>query len=199
MTRTRSSTILLSGFLVFGVSVAALAPSAADALEFCDMYATKAVIQIEYAVAIRCNFTGPRWSPDKEMHRKWCLGLNGDQTLPNSENEAREAEIADCTVWCRNYRRQASYAAYENIILKCGYTGPRWSQDDDMHLKWCLFEGTQALANAETAARSAALADCRANAAIVPKPPKGAGDMFKQTEPPPKSVPKPPPGFNPNK
>jgi hypothetical protein len=192
MTRPSNFGNVIAGLIVFGVFFAALAPSAAGALEFCDMYATEAVNQIDTAVMKRCNFTGPRWSPDKEMHRKWCVGLNGDQMLPNSETEARRVAIEDCSVWCRKYGHQASAAATEMFSLKCGYTGPRWSQDDDMHLKWCLFEGTQALANAETAARSAALADCRANAAIVPKPPKGAGDMFKQIEPPTKSVPKPP-------
>jgi hypothetical protein len=195
MTRLNSIGNVIAGLIVLGVSVAALAPSAADALEFCDMYATKAVNQIDTAVMKRCNFTGPRWSPDKEMHRKWCLALNGDQTLPNSENEARDAEIEDCTVWCRNYGRQASYAAYENFrVLKCGYTGPRWSQDYEMHQNWCLFEGTQALANAENEARRVALKDCRVKALerVVPKPPEGAGDSLKEMNPPPKSVPKPP-------
>jgi hypothetical protein len=162
--------------------------------KFCDGYANAAVSQVDGAVKARYGFTGARWSADKELHRKWCLGLNGDQTFPYSEYHARGAEIDDCFAWCRNYGNQASAAASENYELKCGYAGPRWEIDDEEHAIWCQFTGTRAHANAETAARTAALKDCRAKAVerIVPNSPKGARDMLKEIEPPPKSVPKPP-------
>jgi hypothetical protein len=150
--------------------------------KFCAGYANAAVSQVDRAVKARCGFTGARWTADKELHRKWCLGLNGDQTFPYSEYHARDAEIEDCFAWCSNYGNLAVAAAGENQQLRCDYTGPRWSPEKDDHSIWCQFTGTQAHANAETAARTAALKDCRAKAVerIVPNSPKGARDILKE-------------------
>jgi hypothetical protein len=128
--------------------------------EFCDFYANSVMLDVDRNVRSRCGFSGARWSPDREMHRKWCLGLNGNQALPCTEHQARSVALDDCSAWCRKYSAQAYGAAVKNDDLNCGFTGPRWSVEMDDHIRWCQFVGTHAQADAETAARSAALADC---------------------------------------
>ena len=128
--------------------------------EFCEIYANSVMNDVDFNVRGRCGFSGARWSPDREMHRKWCLGLNGNQALPCTEHQARSVAIDDCRVWCRKYMVQAADAADKNGELHCGFMGPRWSNERADHGSWCQFVATHAQADAETAARSAALADC---------------------------------------
>jgi hypothetical protein len=56
--------------------------------EFCEIYANSVMNDVDFNVRGRCGFSGARWSPDREMHRKWCLGLNGNQALPCTEHRA---------------------------------------------------------------------------------------------------------------
>ena len=128
---------------------------------FCENYAKGAIYYAQQAVNDRCGFTGPRWTTDKEAHRKWCLSLNGNQKPANDEQEARRTGIVNCVAGCSEYARDAESAAGEAEWLGCGFTGPRWSDNDDDHYVWCVHGNQGANAKAETAAREAQLAQCR--------------------------------------
>jgi hypothetical protein len=39
---------------------------------------------------------------------------------------------------CRSYAGGAVASANANINMKCGFTGDKWGQNFDGHLKWCL-------------------------------------------------------------
>jgi hypothetical protein len=63
---------------------------------FCKGYASKTILQTGAAQNQSCGFTGPRWDNTSEGHFNWCMRLNGDQTLPNSEIAARIQGMKDC-------------------------------------------------------------------------------------------------------
>ena len=128
--------------------------------EFCDNYASSVMSDVDNNQRSRCGFSGARWSPDQEMHRKWCLGLNNKQNLPCTEHEARRVALEGCYAWCRRYGVTAEDQADKAGALHCGFTGPRWENERSPHIQWCQAVATHAQADAETAARSAAIADC---------------------------------------
>ena len=143
--------------------------------EFCEHYADAAVYDAQDAVSHHCGFSGPRWTTDKEAHRKWCLSLNGNQKPANDEQEARRTGTKNCVAGCSEYAFEAESAAVEARSLGCGITGPRWSESDDDHYVWCV-QGNQGNAKAETAAREAELEKCRqAHQCVVIGPDEQAG------------------------
>lgn len=91
--------------------------------------------------------------------------------------------------FCTRYAGHALSTASLNQDLPCGHTGPRWSTDRNQHLSWCLgnFQaaGSDATrqvaardsADAEDAARIAAILECRATleAAAAAQPAGGGG------------------------
>lgn len=59
---------------------------------------------------------------------------------------------------CSAYAGAGVAQQQQNVALKCGFTGGRWSNDDIGHFKWCMGAGPDR-ASAETNARSNALAN----------------------------------------
>ena len=68
---------------------------------FCVDYAKTATVAACENVDRKCGNDGPRWSADVVAHLNWCLSLNGDQSLPNVETEARQNGLAACAVKLR--------------------------------------------------------------------------------------------------
>jgi hypothetical protein len=101
--------------------------------------------------------------------------------------------------FCKDYASKAVAAAKVSVQLSCeGNEGPRWSDNFNDHLDWCMaLNGDQGPPNTETAARASALQSCREQIArrgeIVQKPNIPTGDLTKPVTPPP-SEPLPPGG-----
>jgi len=57
----------------------------------CAAYAQQAVAQVREGVARRCDFTGPRWSGDYNVHFNWCL--NVPQEATDGETQARSNDL----------------------------------------------------------------------------------------------------------
>lgn len=62
-------------------------------------------------------------------------------------------------IFCAAYAQTAVAQQNKNVAKGCGFTGARWMNNAGLHYGWCL-GATIAQANAETAARKAALATC---------------------------------------
>ena len=131
--------------------------------EWCNGYGNSAISQVDSATKANCGFSGPRWTPDKEAHRRWCLSLNGNQTPAYNEYEARWAGLRQCTQFCQDYANKAIQQVQLALDLKCGFTGARWVDETEDHLIWCQYKGGKPYANGETAAREAALQGCKQN------------------------------------
>ena len=43
-----------------------------EASSNCDSYAKLTLQQVKRAIALRCGYSGPRWSLDVSRHRAWC-------------------------------------------------------------------------------------------------------------------------------
>lgn len=113
--------------------------------------------------------------------------------------------------FCQDYATNAVTAAKENVQLRCGNTGPRWTINFNEHVDWCKsLEDQEGPPNAEAAARASALQTCRADVrareeavqkpgvpigdivkpvdpldklGVVKKPGEGIGDILKETKP----------------
>lgn len=66
------------------------------ATHFCEKYATAAVSAALRNRELGCGGDGGRWTTDFNAHLNWCLGLGGDQTVPNAEGAARDEALAQC-------------------------------------------------------------------------------------------------------
>ena len=90
--------------------------------------------------------------------------------------------------FCRDYATKAVRAAKENVQLRCGNVGPRWSANFKDHDDWCRsIEDQEKPQNAEEAARASALQTCRtdvrAREEAVQKPGVPIGDIVKPVDP----------------
>jgi hypothetical protein len=71
-------------------------------------------------------------------------------------------EQSDFVVFCQDYASRAVAAVAESTQLGCGKSGDRWIPDYLPHANWCIsLNGDRTLPNAETAARSQELYECR--------------------------------------
>lgn len=101
----------------------------------CNVYVTEALEQVASAARLGCGISGPRWSSDPNVHRRWCYGANEESV--EHERWFRSGFLQTCTR-CMNYARAAVAAAQENAQLGCGYAGPRWVTDLRAHYNWCM-------------------------------------------------------------
>jgi hypothetical protein len=67
-----------------------------SALLYCERYAQEAVDAAAVNIANRCGGTGGRWTTDADRHVDWCMGQNGDRTVPDAEAAARAKALNDC-------------------------------------------------------------------------------------------------------
>jgi hypothetical protein len=63
--RTLAAVMVVGGIVVAQAGVAA-------ANSNCDSYAKLTLQQVKRAIALRCGYSGPRWSLDVSRHRAWC-------------------------------------------------------------------------------------------------------------------------------
>jgi hypothetical protein len=71
--------------------VSAISPEA-----FCASYSDRAVASANENIALNCGGTGGRWTTDRARHVNWCMGLNGDRTVPQAEAAARAEVLSAC-------------------------------------------------------------------------------------------------------
>lgn len=81
---------------VSGGALRAGGPSAVTPQAFCAAYAEEAVSSAKENEALNCGGAGGRWTTDRARHETWCLGLNGDRTVPNAEAAARAQALLEC-------------------------------------------------------------------------------------------------------
>ena len=100
---------------------------------FCGKYANNADKAVKLAKQLKCGFQGLRWGKGTSGHLAWCLIV--DETLAQSEADARASELQDCT--CHWYADQTMVQIASNIANKCGFTGLRWLEDKQAYFDWC--------------------------------------------------------------
>lgn len=81
----------LSGAAISAKNVPMLSPEI-----YCASYADKAVAAAQENMSLNCGGVGGRWTPDRQRHVDWCMGLNGDSTAPTAEAAARDSALAAC-------------------------------------------------------------------------------------------------------
>ena len=135
--------------LAVGVLMAPIAALAADE-NFCDDYASQALIAALQNRDKPCGFEGPRWAPDYDVHFNWCVQV--PQGAAQGERQARKSEIQSCLrlaatgredshgklKFCREYANLAIISASQNEALQCGLVGPRWGTSYRRHVAWCM-------------------------------------------------------------
>lgn len=84
------------------------------------------------------------------------LPLQAELRVPALNEITREQERQTS---CKNYGDGAVEQHQLNLRYACGYTGARWNNDSAGQAKWCLSVPDR-ISNAESAARSEALAEC---------------------------------------
>lgn len=62
----------------------------------CEWYAEKATAQAAMSAAHDCPFTGPRWTPDRSAHYRWCVLAAAPLATLESEIKTRKALLAEC-------------------------------------------------------------------------------------------------------
>lgn len=153
-----------------------LAPAASFAADenFCDEYASQAMVSATQNKAKQCGYNGPRWGFDYDTHYDWCLQVPEGAAM--AERLARKQEIQACfqngggggnpnkgkVLFCKDYAHQAVIAASQNETLQCGYSGGRWGFSYKVHFQWCMQVPKQN-AMSERMGRKQELADCQDN------------------------------------
>jgi hypothetical protein len=122
----------------------------------CVGYANRAVDAQRYNLGRDCRYSGDRWSEDYGAHFRWCTSvpLGGSQ----AEDAARNAERDKCAS-CVTYAADATTAQRRNLQEQCGFSGDRWSEDDNGHFHWCV-GAPQYVVDRERWARSSLLDQC---------------------------------------
>jgi hypothetical protein len=62
----------------------------------CEWYAEHATAQAAMNAAHQCQFTGPRWTPDRSAHYRWCILANASLATLESEIKTRKDALAEC-------------------------------------------------------------------------------------------------------
>ena len=162
--------LAFSAALAAGVLLTPIAVFAADE-NFCDDYASQALIAATQNKAKPCGFTGPRWAPDYDVHFNWCVQV--PQGAAAAERQARKSEIQSCLhidrdreeshgklKFCREYANLAIISASQNEALQCGLRGSRWGTSYRQHVAWCM-QVPKETAMAERFGRRQDIQDCQ--------------------------------------
>lgn len=141
----------------------------AESEAVCRQYAMAAVSSFQESNALRCGFTNARWQSNFDAHFNWCRTAPA-QWLKN-EKEFRENQLRVCrgdskAVECNRYAIEASSSQQSNLSGRCGFTGPRWQDNVDEHLRWCLQAPVENV-NSETVIRFAMLGVCGRDSTAV--------------------------------
>jgi hypothetical protein len=104
------------------------------------------------------------------------IGLDMERTLPSPQRinpaqvqqrtttrepeKIRSDQFTTLKDACNKYAKDAVLQNQENLKLKCGLSGSRWSSDYNAHLNWCM-SGNLTMAKGENTERQKALAECK--------------------------------------
>lgn len=152
--------LILAGVITANLGMESVAHAESEGN--CRQYAEAAVNAFRENEAIGCRFSNARWQPNYNNHFNWCLSA-----LPQwvkNEEEFRANQLRVCrrdaqAVECNKYAISASGDQRSNLSGSCGFTGPRWQDNYDEHLRWCLHVPFEA-ANREINIRFAMLGVC---------------------------------------
>ena len=81
------------------------------------------------------DLDNPRWTTNRKSHATWCRTTS--QEAVANETAQRRGEVKLCRL-CRAYANAATAAAADNVKLKCGLSGARWSDKAGDHFGWCM-------------------------------------------------------------
>ena len=101
---------------------------------------------------LRCGFSGPRWSDSDRQHFEWCMQT--DMQIVESEKRERNYAVACC-----KYAVEATAQVLQAAQRNCGYSGARWSPNQQEHLNWCL-AAAKGFPEFEAQQRDAGLQSC---------------------------------------
>jgi hypothetical protein len=129
----------------------------------CRAYAQKAVDAFGQNQARGCRYSNARWQGDFNAHYNWCLAA--PSVSVSHEAEFRENELRVClgehkAVQCRDYAILSSGQQASNLSGGCGFTGVRWQDNFDQHMKWCMGAPDWTVVNSEMNIRFAMLGVC---------------------------------------
>jgi hypothetical protein len=149
-------------------------PVHAASVLVCRAYGNEAVEAAKKVRELKCGFdmNHPQWSLEAKDHRQWCQASSNESV--DHENVERRDQVFRCSE-CRTYAMLAAFAARQNKEMKCGFSGPAWHEDSEVHFGWCMgltrptssyYFGALTLTGPlptgdEEAARSQALEECR--------------------------------------
>lgn len=143
---------------------------AADTNDFCSRYAKDVMAQIQQMKAKQCKLPGNPYSgvwaeregsqflACLEQRRAGLPGYDTAQWVRNQDIQACKERAKKCT----KYRNSAVYAAIQNRIYHCGYSGARWTFNGAAHYSWCMgLSADSALPVMENVARSHRIIACK--------------------------------------
>ena len=123
-------------------------------LLYCAQYAQEAVEASQAIEKLRCGFSGPRWTQMAVEHQRFCEQPNVRRQTTESERRERNYAVACC-----KYSVEATAQVLQAAQRNCGYSGARWSANQQEHLNWCL-AAAQGFPEFETQQRNAGLQSC---------------------------------------
>jgi hypothetical protein len=152
----------------FGVALAFVssmfAAAVAQAQSRCETYADQAVAAFEANGENGCGLVGPRWNPDREAHRIWCLTVPPDAT--DAETAARDRQLAQCQrgaagIDCADDADRAEAREGEAAALGCTLSRPlAVGRGRAERIAWCAARPPQEVVR-EAEAREDELRQCR--------------------------------------
>jgi hypothetical protein len=152
---------LFSFFLLSLTGGAARAESEA----VCRQYAQTAVDAFRQSQSLgpRCRFSNARWQANYDAHFAWCR--NAPTLWVRNEEQFRANSLLVCrgdpkAVSCNEYAINAMSQQWSNLSGNCGFAGPRWQDDYDHHLGWCIVQPAE-FAASEARERESLLSQCR--------------------------------------
>lgn len=109
--------LVLTPFLLSAITIASfmgVAPAQADGNLNCDAYAKSVIEQRKRSLKLKCNFKGPAWSGNYQLHFNWCKQNNVKMANLTHEQRNRDNALA----LCAKTKQQASNKKKENAA--CG-------------------------------------------------------------------------------
>jgi len=115
----------------------AAAPASAASPSRCQAYAADAAKAAQQVRQLQCGFDlkDDRWSSTDPGPHQRCLSASDDDV--DEERKERDADVNRCKV-CKDYAGGAVAENHDNIKYHCGFTGDRWSSNEQAHFAWCM-------------------------------------------------------------
>jgi hypothetical protein len=123
--------------LVAGSLLLSAGPALAASAATCTAYAKETVAKAKGVGQFACGYDlkDPRWIAEPKGHERWCRSAPEDAVA--RQTSYRRGEMKLC-LQCRAYATRAVEFAAENGKRNCGFSGPRWSSDEQAHFGWCM-------------------------------------------------------------